>query len=236
MGGLSFRERWGRTRTARRLAAWRFLRGRGIEIGAMHNPLPVPPWVAVRYVDRMDEAALRRHYPELSEYPALRVDLVDDGETLASLSDESQDFVIANSFLEHCEDPLRTLRNFARVLRPEGSLLLGIPDKRYTFDRDRAETPVEHILRDHWEGPDWSRAEHYRDWARHVLRVEGDVEIQAEASRLMHAGYSIHFHVWTREGVLEMMDAARTQLDLPLSLRAAWQLPQEVLVVLRRAA
>ena len=42
-----------------------FLRGDGIEIGALHQPLPVPPSARVKYVDRMPAPELRRQYQEL---------------------------------------------------------------------------------------------------------------------------------------------------------------------------
>jgi len=53
---------WKRRRVA---AAW--LSGSGIEIGALHNPLPVPNTVRVTYLDRMNNSELLRQYPELSE-------------------------------------------------------------------------------------------------------------------------------------------------------------------------
>ena len=43
---------------------------------------------------------------------------------------------------------------------------LAIPDKRFTFDEACAVTSVEHLLRDHEEGPDVSLREHYEDWCR----------------------------------------------------------------------
>src|SRR5262249_41579641 len=83
-----------------------YLRGSGIEIGALHRPLRVPSHVAVRYVDRLSTAELRRQYPMLADHELVPVSIIDDGEQLVSLADASQDFVIANHFLEHCEDPL----------------------------------------------------------------------------------------------------------------------------------
>src|SRR5438309_632310 len=46
-----------------------FLRGDGIEIGALHQPLPVPASARVKYVDRMTVADLRRQYEELAAEP-----------------------------------------------------------------------------------------------------------------------------------------------------------------------
>ena len=196
-----------------RLAA-DYLRGQGIEIGALHFPLQVPRGATVRYVDRLPALELRRQYPELEAYNLVPVDIVDDGERLTSVADESQDFVIANHFLEHCEDPIGTLRNFFRVVKPEGILYLSIPDKRYTFDRSRPVTPLNHLIRDHEEGPEWSRRGHYEEWARYVWApmtspTPDDDAIRREAERLLHRRYSIHFHVWTQVEMIELMSYLR---------------------------
>src|SRR6185503_6541068 len=132
----------------REFVASAFLRGHGIEIGALHMPLRVPPSARVTYVDRFPLDDLRKHYPELSDQALVDVDVVADGERLEPLGDESQDFVIANHFLEHCQDPIGAVLNMFRVLKPGGILYLGIPDKRYSFDVDRPLTTLEHLLRD----------------------------------------------------------------------------------------
>ena len=45
------------------------LRGHGLEIGALHNPMPIGAERAtVRYVDVMSLEEQRRHYPELAGY------------------------------------------------------------------------------------------------------------------------------------------------------------------------
>src|SRR6202035_2162310 len=84
----------------RRRLARRFLRGQGLEIGALHCPLRVPGGVTVRYVDRMDIDGLRRQYPELPADKLVDVDVIDDGEKLGSQPDRCADFIIANHFIE----------------------------------------------------------------------------------------------------------------------------------------
>src|SRR5512136_777634 len=145
-----------------------FLHGSGLEIGALHNPLPVPWGVRVAYVDRLPVADLRLQYPELRGKRFVAVDILDDGETLRTIGDESQDFVIANHFLEHCEDPIGAIENFSRVLKVGGIAFLAVPDKRFTFDRERPLTSVEHLLRDHEIGPTSSRLQHLEEWTRIV--------------------------------------------------------------------
>ena len=211
-----------------------FLRGEGIEIGALHNPLKVPPAARVRYVDRMGLDALLQEYPELAGKRLVPVDIEDDGETLGTLKDGSQDFVIANHFVEHCEDPIGALGNMLRVLRPGGILYVAIPDKRYTFDRDRPVTPIEHLLRDNREGPAWSRRQHFEEWTRLVSKISDNGKAAREVDDLMAKRAPIHFHVWTQAEMLEMLAALRTfrAFDIELMFRR----DNEVIFVLKMAA
>ncbi len=129
--------------TEKRRHAARWLAGAGIEIGALHNPLPVPWAVSVRYVDRLPVDDLRRQYPELGDERLVPIDLIGDAENLSTLANDTQDFVIVNHLLEHLENPLRGLQEMVRVLRPGGILYLALPHPRVTFDRSSACDPEE---------------------------------------------------------------------------------------------
>src|SRR5262249_6702520 len=100
----------------RRETAARCLRGPGLEVRALHAPLETPPGCRVTYVDRLPGAELREQYPELGGQELVPVDVVDDGERLEKFAAGSQDFVIANHFLEHAQDPIGTLKAHLRVL------------------------------------------------------------------------------------------------------------------------
>jgi SAM-dependent methyltransferase len=218
-----------------RLAAW--LCGEGIEIGALHQPLSVPEGARVRYVDRLEEAELRKHYPELGGQAFAPVTILGDAENLSAIPDESVDFVVANHLLEHLEDPVRGLKEFQRVLKRDGVLYMALPDSRVTFDRARKLTAVEHLLEDHRRGPARSRREHFLDWVinvENVLRAEklngracqegpsqaGGVS-QGDEDRvalLMSMNYSIHFHVWQPETFLEFFMAAKREFSLDFEI------------------
>src|SRR5262245_28165001 len=101
---------------ARRELSERYLEGAGIEIGALCQPLWINERATVRYVDRLDVAGLRQQYPELGAYDLVNVDLIDDGEVLASIEDGQLDFIITNHMLEHTENPIGTIRNHLRKL------------------------------------------------------------------------------------------------------------------------
>jgi GT2 family glycosyltransferase/SAM-dependent methyltransferase len=209
-----------------------FLAGEGIEIGPLNFPLTLPPWALVRYVDRLPVTLLRRHYPELDELPLVEIDIGDDGERLDRIEAESQDFVIANHLLEHTEDPIATISNWLRVLRPGGVIYMAVPDKRHTFDIDRQPTPVEHMIRDYEQGPDGSRREHFEDWARHVERVSEE-QVGERADILEQIGYSIHTHVFTERTLLELLLAC-DRLVGPVEIEAMRRNGVETLVVLRK--
>jgi SAM-dependent methyltransferase len=204
--GRRIRRAWRARRPGEReWVARTFLAGDGVEVGALHNPLFTPRRARVRYVDRATNAELRRQYPELSRGRLVPVDIIDDGARLATIEDGALDFVIASHFLEHCPDPIGALQNFLRVLRPKGVLLLVVPDKRFTFDRARETTSLEHLLRDHEEGPESSRRAHFEEWVRRVGGVEDDAEAEREIARLMDQDYSIHYHAWTPPEMFELL-------------------------------
>lgn len=217
----------------RRRTARRFLGGAGIEIGALHRPFPVPATVTVRHLDRLTTEQLRDEYPELAAEPFAPVELVDDGETLTTLPDASEDFVIASHVLEHTQDPIGTLQAHLRVLRPGGIELLALPDRGQGIDERRAPTTLEHLLADHADSGAGSRAAHYAEWAELVDVPLGFVaaeEAGAHAEALERGAYSIHFHCWTLQEFVTQLPA----FGLPATVVEARPNRHEFLVVLRR--
>ncbi len=218
----------------RSLLASKYLKGDGIEIGALHTPLPLPSAARVKYVDRLSVADLRQQYPELTSLPLVEVDIIDDGEHLSNFAASSQDFVIANHFIEHCQNPLDALSNMFRVLRAGGVLYMAIPDKRYTFDVDRPITDIEHVIRDYDEGPAWSRQQHFEEWAKLVDKVAGEAESACHASDLMEQDYSIHYHAWTQAEMFELFATLKRKLGLSFDVEMFLKYDSECVFILRK--
>ena len=218
----------------RKLLARQYLKGNGIEIGALHNPLKVGRNVNVKYVDRYDNKGLAEHYPEQLSRKFVKVDIIDDGETLGSIPDGSQDFVIGNHFLEHSQNPLMTLKHMHRVLKIGGILYLALPDKRYTFDMKRPITPLEHLFKDLREGPQGSKHQHYEEWVAFVDGVTNAKRAEVETARLIEQDYSIHFHVWTQTEMLEMFIALKKQLGIDFDIEASLKNGIEFITILRK--
>jgi len=202
-------------RATRRRLARKFLSGSGIEIGALHLPLAVPSRVNVRYVDRMDKPQLREEYPELATLDLVDVDVIDDGETLATFADRSVDFVIANHMIEHTQNPIATIRTHARVLKPGGTLFMAVPDKRYTFDVERPVTTLDHLIADEENGPELSKDAHYEEYARFISQTPGATTEERKQWLLDH-DYSIHFHVWTPAAFAELLTYLQPRIGLRL--------------------
>lgn len=68
---------------------------------------------------------------------------------LNGIPSEKYDFIISSHCLEHCANTLKTVKEWLRVIKKRGVILLVLPDKRYTFDRKRPVTKFSHVLDDY---------------------------------------------------------------------------------------
>lgn len=92
----------------------RYFVGDGIDIGSGPDPLMrqklYGAWPLMRSCEEWD---------------------VEDGDAqyMAGEADESYDFVYSSHTLEHVIDPAETLRNWWRILKPGGHLVIAVPDE-----------------------------------------------------------------------------------------------------------
>jgi SAM-dependent methyltransferase len=220
---------------ARKGLANRYLFGSGIEIGALQKPLQVSKDCQVRYIDRMTLDKLLEHYPEMAQYPLQAPDVVDDGQQLTHIAEDSQDFIIANHFLEHCPDPIRSIQTMLRVLKPGGILFLAVPDKRHTFDMRRPSTAYAALKNAYVSGQRSGIAELFYEWALLVTGLPPE-EAKQRAEELMAEDYSIHYNVWAATDLLSFLLAARQDFQIPFELAAAVSSENETIVLLERTS
>ncbi|HKO17530.1 MAG TPA: class I SAM-dependent methyltransferase [Acidobacteriaceae bacterium] len=215
----------------REILADRYLKGSGIEFGALNYPLSVPQGVTVTYADLQRGESLRQLFSEVGHIR--EPDIITDIESMRGIRDDSQDFVIANHVLEHVEDPLRALKAINRVLRPTGIAYLTLPDKRFTFDRDRQLTPLSHLLKDHREGPLGSLLVHYEEWCRCVDHLEGD-EGSRKIAAMLEQRANIHFHVWDYPEMAIMFAYVARHAEFAFEIEASVLNGIEVIWILRK--
>lgn len=200
-----------------REVAYRLLGGRGLEIGALHEPARLPDTCQVTRFDVISRDRAIELFPEI---PAERIVPVDhlgdlDADGLAAFGDETLDFVIINHVLEHLANPVKAVREVFRITRREGTVILAVPDKRYTYDRAREPTTFEHLWTDYTNDTRVNSDEHYLDFLRsagpHVFldppeRIPGDIQFSRERRE--------HAHVWTAESFREFLDECFARLGI----------------------
>jgi SAM-dependent methyltransferase len=201
--------------------AYTILSGRGLEIGAFHEPAKLGAQCSVKYFDAIDEREAAALFPEVDPSLFVHVDYKGnlDSEGLAVLPSEAFDFVIINHVLEHVTNPFFAIKEVFRVLKTNGFAVISIPDKRFTFDSKRELTPWEHLWGDYLEHTTVNSDEHYIDFlksaAPHVFDeppANLPVHIERVRSRREHA------HVWTSESFKAHLSKLLPLLDISAEL------------------
>ena len=198
-------------RMRRTEAVVRYARGFGLELGAAATPAAVPSGTKVTYVDKYGLEDLAAD-PELKGLKIRPPDVLDSAEELKSFADNTQDFVIAFTVLEHVQDAIAMFAAAVRVLKPGGHFIFTAPNRdRYDFDAGRELTEWAHFVRDHEDGPQVSIDDHYREAGRVYLGLDGDALDRWSKEEIARGGHT-HFHVWTSATFLDFIQRVRGYL------------------------
>lgn len=136
----------------------------GIEIGGP-SPLftldgPLPVYRCAKRIDNVNfttETAWEHGVTDGGEFlfSPMRepgTQFLREASALTGIPDSSYDFALSSHCLEHVANPLAALKEWFRVTRPGGWLVLALPDPRRTFDHRRPVTAFEHLLEDSERG------------------------------------------------------------------------------------
>lgn len=211
-----------------------YLQGTGVEIGGLWRKFKVSRSARVWYLDRLSADDLAKHYAEV-EGSIVVPDIVADAECFPL---QNLDFIVASHVLEHLPSPLKALESWHDALRPGGSLLLKVPDKRFTFDQRRQRTSLQHLVAEYEDPTQIDLRAHYADWVEGVNgRSRGSAEFERELQSLIDENYSIHFHVWVDEDLRTIIEYTRNVLRLewrPIVFWNAHFYRKETVVILRK--
>ena len=120
----------------------KYCKGKGIEIGgAEYNSFDIN----VKNVDfcRHDSPSDVYYKEQIKRCNKVKkVDIVAYGDDIP-IADSSVDFVFSSHVIEHFWNPVSAIREWHRVTRNGGYIVMLIPNKLYTFDCDRECTTIE---------------------------------------------------------------------------------------------
>lgn len=129
--------------------------------------------------------------------------VLSEATNLSTIASGTYGAVLASHLLEHLANPLKALREWWRVLTPNGVLLMIVPEGARSFDYLRPTTAVDHIRSDFAAGMDENDMSHLdevlRLHDRTMDRGAGTFEQFAERCRRNPEFRAMHHHVFTLE-------------------------------------
>jgi SAM-dependent methyltransferase len=138
--------------------------------------------------------------------------VVGEASDMKDVPSATYDFLLASHVLEHIANPLKALHDWARVLVPDGTIVLVVPHRDGTFDHRRPITSMDHILNDF----ELDVGENDQTHLREILELHdlsrdpgagGREAFVARASDNL-TYRSLHHHVFDTELVLRLLDRA----------------------------
>lgn len=190
---------------------FRYLTGRGVEIGAYSRPIPgIKPIYVDRYPVFAGVETRAEYYGDVCDLP---------------FYDSSLDYVASSHVLEHAANPLAGLKEWFRVTKHGGIVYTVIPDKRKTFDHPRELTSVDHMLEDYRKGMTMADDTHLDEFTYGVdwkqFSPESDpgneqrerAEYASKARKKLEAvgEVNIHFHTFQSETGRELFEAGNRE-------------------------
>jgi glycosyltransferase involved in cell wall biosynthesis len=184
----------------------------GIEVGgSAHNPFGL----RTRNVDYMGGLTVFKQEEIKICGEALPVDIVAPGDDIP-LEDNSVDFVVSSHCIEHFPDPIRTLKEWRRLVRPGGYLYVIAPHKERTFDKDRPRTKLAELIQRHEKGiglpdPDAAHCSVWitEDFVEMINWLGWPIEAVQDADDKVGNGFAVVIRV-EKEGIAPRAVATRT--------------------------
>ncbi len=154
--------------------------GRGIEIGASHNPIASKKdGFDVHTIDYMDRGQLVQKYKGhgVNIENIEEVDFVWRGEKYVELTGKSKyyDWIIASHVIEHTPDLIGFLNECDSILKDDGVLSLVVPDRRYCFDYYRPITGIGKIIDNWFQNTRFQSPGSVAEYVLNVVSKEGSI-------------------------------------------------------------
>lgn len=150
----------------------------GLEIGPSLRPCaPKSEGYHVEIVDYMSRQGLIDKYSAmgLDTSKIEEVDYIWDGQSYTETTGRanSYDYIIASHVIEHVPDFVGFLQDCSNMLKMNGVLSIGVPDKRFTLDHFRMVTTTGKVINDFLSRDKYGSMGALTDYWNHVVRRNG---------------------------------------------------------------
>lgn len=150
-----------------------------------------------------------------------------DATNLDGIASDCYDFILSSHSLEHLANPAKALREWMRVVRSGGILILILPDYRKTFDCRRTPTSLRHMLEDFERDTAEDDTTHIdevlalHEWSRDP--IGGDYQ-DFRRRVLNNSQYRyVHHHVFDENNSRELLEAVGMNV-LHVEMAAPWHI------------
>jgi predicted SAM-dependent methyltransferase len=174
---------------------------KGLEIGPLHAPMYQKTQTNISFADYMGKDQLLTHYKghpvDFDNIPEIDY-IFDESKTITdAVKNQKFDYVIANHVFEHLPNPIRWLKEIEEILETNGLLFMAIPDKRHTFDKNRSDTNIYHLLEDyHTNNP--TNLEHILEFRTLVNGLDFKKTYSDTLKEIKNKkNTNLHFHVFS---------------------------------------
>jgi SAM-dependent methyltransferase len=130
---------------------------------------------------------------------------------LRDIASDTYDFLLSSHSLEHTSNPIKAIREWERVVKPGGAMVVILPDYRRTFDHRRKPTPVEHMIEDYENEMDETDLTHLPEIMElHDLALDPNAGTKDNFQRRSQHNFEnrcLHHHVFDETNSRELLQS-----------------------------
>ena len=204
----------------------KYAQGIGIEIGALCFPWSMHHDVSIRFIDRKRPlSGLIQNYEPVQF-------LMAESPLFTKMESESNDFLFSSHVLEHSEEVISSVRNWLRILKRGGHLLIAMKDSE-SYHR-RPVTGWEHLLEEYLfkEKIEQNRREHFIEYFTSSCALER-ASLDAAIEAALKTEIRIHFHSFTKNSAINFTETLHSVYG-GFSIQEMLFASHEVFIVLRK--
>lgn len=153
------------------------------------------------------------YYPDKKGYQ-----YISEATDLSKIPDDKYDFILSCHSLEHTANPLKALKEWNRVVRKDGYIILVLPDKNFTFDELRPVTKFKHLQEDFENDIDEHDETHFTE-VIDLHKMEKDTGVQTKQQLIERTNNNffnrcVHHHVFDLPLIKQMLVHANFSVEL----------------------